>query len=362
MGIVYAAQDSELRRRVALKVLPRAAMADEERRRRFVREARTAAAVSHPHLASVYDVGETDDTVFIAMELVHGASLATRITEAPFPIAEVLRIGLGIARGLGAAHRAGVVHRDLKPANVMLDAEGAAKIVDFGLAKLVLPASGADPRAADLPTQEGKILGTPSYMAPEQARGERVGPSADVFSLGVVLYEMLAGRRPFTGATMMDVLVSVARDAPPPLSRRIPREIERVVFRCLAKDPAARPADGDVVAAALEAASRSAPRRRQLAFVVGLGGAATLLVLGMAAARHAPAEATPASEALPPASIAPPVLVSTELPADETPPPSTSVAPAVVSSVTRPVVPRPSTSITQRIAPRPSIDPLAHQK
>jgi len=369
MGIVYAAEDLELGRRVALKVLPRAAVADADRRRRFLREARTAASVSHPNLAALFDVGEADGTVFLAMELIRGASLRATIEAAPggMPVAEAMGIALQIARGLGKAHAAGVVHRDLKPENVMMEVDGTAKVVDFGLAKLAASESGSTD-GGDLSTQDGKILGTPSYMAPEQAKGSRVGPTADVFSLGVVLYEMLTGVRPFVGTTLVDVLVSIARDRPAPPSKRsprLPRELDRIVLRCLAKEPGARFADGDAVAEAL--AKSSAPTRGptlpkwSLALAGVLGAFAVTVLVWPTPTREVPRpELHGAVSALPSAVVAAKASVPPETTA-----PVSSASPAVgVLASASP--PSPSLRVPamqpSRAAPAVSLDPLARQK
>jgi serine/threonine-protein kinase len=264
MGIVYRAEDEKLRRTVALKVLPSAFTQDEERRRRFLREARSAAAITHPNIATVYDVGEADGRVFLAMELVEGETLRDRLARGAMPPAEALRVARAMARGLARAHGKGVVHRDLKPDNVMIDQDGEAKILDFGLAKLREAEAEAGSGKSALEraetasqiTGEGRVLGTPQYMSPEQAKGVAVDARTDVFSLGVVLYEMLAGVRPFRGETSFDVLVAVTRDPPPPLRDRAPDtppSLQAVVDRCLAKAPSERFASGKELAEALEA-------------------------------------------------------------------------------------------------------------
>ena len=245
MGAVYAADDPSLGRRVALKVLEGEVVATGERRARFFREARGAAAATHENIAAVYEVGEVDGRVFLAMELVEGPTLRDVLARHPggLPIAEVLRVGRALTRGLAKAHQAGVIHRDLKPENVILGEEERVKILDFGIAKLRgEPTGGGDEPFA---TQEGRILGTPHYMSPEQAAGRAIDERSDLFSLGVLLFEMATGRQPFDGETAMLVLVAVARDEPPlPSSLRadIPVELEGLIARCLSKDPALRPA------------------------------------------------------------------------------------------------------------------------
>ncbi len=265
MGVVYRARDMRLDRVVALKVL-RPWLADRAGWERLLREARSAAAVAHPGIAAVYEVGEAGGETFIAMEHVEGETLRARLSGGALPPGEVLRIGLDVAKALGRAHAAGVVHRDLNPENLMTTDDGV-KILDYGLAKLLgasadVPAPPADrdgPGAGAEPFRsvEGQIVGTPGYMSPEQTRGEAVDARSDVFSLGAVLYELVTGERPFGGSTPLVTLVSTQRDEPPPPSRRSPRiwpELERIIMRCLAKDPARRYASADALVTHLRGA------------------------------------------------------------------------------------------------------------
>jgi predicted Ser/Thr protein kinase len=247
MGVVYAAEDQTLRRPVALKVLPPHLLGDAERRRRFLREARAAAAAAHPNIAAVYDVVEAGDHVFIAMERVEGRTLREALADAEargLPPREVARIAHRIAGGLVRAHEAGVIHRDLKPENVMLGPGDQVKILDFGVAKLRAdrPSEPDETKPSTL-TEDGQLLGTPSYMAPEQAKGLPIDERADIFSLGVILYEMATGARPFTGKTSAEVLIAVDRDDPAPPSRRnpaVPLELSSIIERCLQKRADAR--------------------------------------------------------------------------------------------------------------------------
>jgi serine/threonine protein kinase len=258
MGIVYRATDEKLLRTVALKVLPEALAADEQRRRRLLQEARAAAAVTHPNIASVHEVGESAGRIFIAMEYVDGEALRSRLG-VPLDVASALQIALQIARGLAKAHRAQVVHRDLKPDNVMISEDGHVKLLDFGLAKLGeerLQAPAALAQQDTLPevTQHGHLVGTPAYMSPEQARGQSVDARTDVYALGVVLYEMLTGNRPFTGETTQDVLAAIVRDTPARVARcnpLVPPEVDQIVARCLEKVRDARYANGEELLEAL---------------------------------------------------------------------------------------------------------------
>jgi hypothetical protein len=257
MGIVYRATDEKLGRVVALKVLPQAFESDPVRRGRFLREARSAAAVTHQNVATVYEVGESAGRVYIAMELVEGRTLRAILGDGPMPVRRALDVASQIAAGVSKAHAAGIVHRDLKPDNVIVGAGDLLKVLDFGLAKR--------PQAkGELVTQSGDdmVLGTPAYMPPEQARGEEIGPPADVFSLGVILYEMLAARRPFAGKTTAQILAAVERDTPATpssINPQVPAVLDRIVTRCLAKKPADRYADAAALVEALSAVQVDAP-------------------------------------------------------------------------------------------------------
>jgi len=275
MGVVYKALDEKLGRHVALKVLQPEAMGNEERRLRFLREARTAAAVTHPNIAAIHEIDEAEGITFIAMELVEGQTLGATIRERPLPMRDALRIGIEIAEALARAHRAGVVHRDLKPDNVIISPDQHAKVLDFGLAKIVdgsaaaasTEGSPSQTISAEM-TREGRVLGTAAYMSPEQARGLSVDSRSDIFSFGIVLYEMFTGRTPFRGATVTDTLTAILRDTPPPPSRLnpdFPPEAERVITKCLEKDPKDRYQHADEIAVDLrklrrETDSMSVPR------------------------------------------------------------------------------------------------------
>ena len=199
MGVLYKARDSRLDRLVALKILRPDKVKDPERRRRFVQEARAASALNHPHIVTVYDIGEADGVHFIAMEYVEGTTLADRIGRRGLPLPDALKHAAQIADALAQAHAKGIVHRDLKPANVMVTADGSTKVLDFGLAKLVeTDVSEGETTEFNPLTEEGMIVGTAAYMSPEQAQGRRVDARSDIFSFGSVLYEMVTGRRAFS--------------------------------------------------------------------------------------------------------------------------------------------------------------------
>jgi len=294
MGEVYRARDDRLGREVAVKVLPSDVTADPERLKRFEREARATAALSHANILAVHDVGIWQGLPYLVEELLEGESLRDRLARGPLAVAEALSIGVGIARGLAVAHAKAIVHRDLKPDNVFLTRDGTVKILDFGLAKLVQPPAAPEGLAAattvDQSTGLGALLGTVSYMAPEQARGEPVDPRSDVFALGIVLHEMLTGERPFRGSTTTDTLAAILRDEPGALPARVPPALAAVVGRCLAKEPGQRYPGGSEIQAALEAVpsvearaplpAAPAPRsgRRWLALAGALVALAAILV------------------------------------------------------------------------------------
>ncbi len=246
MGEVYKARDTRLARTVAIKVLPADTAADVSARARFEREARAIAALSHPHICVVHDVGHQDGIDYLVMELLEGETLLDRLAKAkgPLPLDQVLSIGVAIADALDKAHRAGIVHRDLKPANVMLTKSGP-KLLDFGLAKLqgtASPVSLSNETAATTAgpgTARGTILGTIHYMAPEQVEGREADTRTDIWALGALLYEMATGQRPFTGESPASIIGAILKDTPPALSTRqplTPTSFERLVNKCLMKD------------------------------------------------------------------------------------------------------------------------------
>ena len=243
MGEVYLAQDTRLGRKIALKLLPPEFTIDAERVQRFEQEARAASALSHPNVCVIHEIGDTEDgRRFITMEYIEGITLRQRMAQKRLTLMEALDVAAQIAAGLAAAHAAGIVHRDIKPENVMLRDDGLVKVLDFGLAKLTRADHETDTEAlmrSMVKTGSGMIMGTVAYMSPEQARGLAVDSRTDIWSLGVLLYEMVAGRAPFAGATPSDMLVSILEREPPSISRdslEVPAELERIVRKALRKD------------------------------------------------------------------------------------------------------------------------------
>lgn len=305
MGVVYLAFDERLAREVAVKVIR---PTDEgNAKRRFVREARTAGRVHSDHVVPVYEADEIDGVAYLVMPLLRGRTLAARLQDEPPPVAEVIRVGRELATGLVAAHELGLVHRDIKPANVWLEEPGErVKILDFGLAK---PADTGD--ETDL-TDVGAAVGTPAYMAPEQAAGKEVDARADLFSLGCVLYRMCAGRPPFAGSSALAVLSALATAVPDPVERvnpTVPAPLADLIRRLLAKDPAHRPATARAVADELAALAlgETPPRpahprpRRRVQAAVGLVAAVLAAVIVAVTVRW--------KESPPPEVTAPPLPV-----------------------------------------------------
>jgi eukaryotic-like serine/threonine-protein kinase len=301
MGEVYRARDTRLRREVAIKVLPPELVADEERRRRFLQEARAASALNHPNIVTIHEIETVGGVDFIVMEYVAGQTLDAVIPKQGMPWSEALRVAIPIADALAAAHEKGIVHRDLKPANVALTGEGVVKVLDFGLAKLLWQdAEDTGETQSTLSaarTGAGAIAGTAAYMSPEQATGGKLDARTDIFSFGALLYEMVTGRRAFAGKTVSDTLQAVVRDQPPAPRERapaIPEPLERVILLCLRKEPDRRfqhmsdvkvqllevkeAAESRSVTAAQPAAGRR-PWLRRAAW-----GAAAILLLAVAAA------------------------------------------------------------------------------
>ena len=245
MGEVYRARDTRLDRDVAIKVLPQSVAGDAAALARFEREAKAVAALSHPNILAIHDVGTSDGITYAVMELLEGESLRQRLQEGPLPQRKALEIAREVALGLAAAHERGIVHRDLKPENLFVTSDGRVKILDFGLARQLSLPSADDthsPTAAQA-TEPGTVLGTVGYMAPEQLRGHPADARSDIFSFGAVLYEMCSGRRPFKGDTAIETMNAILKEDPPELSEighAVASSVERIVRHCLEKNPGER--------------------------------------------------------------------------------------------------------------------------
>ena len=321
MGEVWRARDTRLQRDVAIKVLPEAFAQDADRLQRFTREAHVLAALNHPNIAAIYSFEETDDLRFLVLELVSGETLKQRIVRAPVSANEAIRFALQIADALEAAHAKGVLHRDLKPANVNVTPEGKVKLLDFGLAKAFAlgaasPEISHTPTLAADPTHQGVVLGTASYMSPEQARGRALDGRSDLWSFGCVLYEMLAGKKVFDGESVSDILVAILDREPDwaALPAATPAPLRELMKRLLQKDPAGRPASIGDTRGFLEAAAGSRttaifPASGRSASAARRGGGRALLVAGsillvvgaallMLALRERAGSALPASKLL----------------------------------------------------------------
>ena len=242
MGEVYLAQDTKLDRKVALKILPEDLASDAERMRRFVLEAKAASALNHPNIITIHEIGEADGRHFIATEFIDGSTLRERLGRGPVPLDELLGIAAQTAEALTAAHAAGIVHRDIKPENIMLRRDGYVKVLDFGIAKLTEQTTGEidteGATAKQFHTGPGSIMGTTACMSPEQIRSQALDARTDIWSLGVVLFELIAHQKLFPGETPGDVIASILRNEPPPLAQArpdCPAELERIVTKALAK-------------------------------------------------------------------------------------------------------------------------------
>ena len=311
MGVVYKARDKHLDRFVAVKILPPETVANQERKRRFVQEAKAASALNHPNIVTVHDIAQSDGVDFIAMEYVEGQTLDQLIGRKGLKLNEALKYAVQMADAFSKAHAAGIVHRDIKPGNVMVTAEGRVKVLDFGLAKLteVAPVSQDGTTQTEHPrTESGLIVGTFSYMSPEQAEGKKVDTRSDIFSRGSMLYEMMTGRPAFRRDSPALTLAAILHMEPPPLPAEIPQELERVITRCLRKDPTRRQQTMADLKVALEelkeesdsgkvAAAQFPARPRKNRFLWAVLPAAALLVLaaalGYLAFRRAPEAARP---------------------------------------------------------------------
>ena len=326
MGTVYLAEDTRLGREVAIKTLRPDLAINVQAKERFLREARSAAKLEHDHIIPIYSVGEAaDGTPFLAMPLLKGEPLDALIkrTAGPLPVAMVVRLAREAASGLAAAHARGLIHRDIKPANIWLEAPtGRVKILDFGLAKVA--DAGSEAETETHLTASGAIVGTPAYMAPEQANGQAVDGRADLFSLGCVLYELLAGKRPFTGPNTLSILMSLANHTPPApdtLSPQCPAGLSRLVMQLLEKDPAKRPASAEAVIQTLSDFDNTSATIDQASRAASAPVSGTALAAGSASATSPPQR----GETLPVASAIP-LTATTVLPARKRPFPTPRVA------------------------------------
>jgi eukaryotic-like serine/threonine-protein kinase len=280
MGEVYRARDQRLGRDVAIKVLPAALSRDAERMRRFEQEARAAAALNHPNILAVFDIGTHDDSPYLVTELLEGETLRERMQARALSARKAVDYAQQIARGLVAAHEKGILHRDLKPENIFVTSSGQVKILDFGLAKLIIPegaGSASDSPTLATGTAAGVVLGTVGYMSPEQVRGLAVDARSDLFSLGTILYEMASGRRAFGGDTPADTMSAILKEEPPPLTdvqQNIPPGLARIVEHCLEKNPADRFQSARDVVFALEAFSGSSSSKVSVVAASGRSGSA----------------------------------------------------------------------------------------
>ena len=305
MGEVYRAEDTTLDREVALKVLPTELSSDPDRLARFEREAKTLAALDHPNIVTIHSVEEAEGVRFLTMQLVEGQPLSELIPKGGMPLERIFNIAIPLADALATAHEKDVIHRDLKPANIMVTDEGRVKVLDFGLAKL-RSGAGAAPMTTAMPTEplteEGRIVGTMPYMSPEQLEGSDLDERSDIFSLGIVLYEMASGERPFKGETSVSLISSIVKDSPQPvdtLRDGLPHHLGRVVGRCLEKNPERRYQTAKDVRNELEALAKEtesdvvarteqcdeiptpAPPKRFRQWPLAVGLAIALLALGL---------------------------------------------------------------------------------
>jgi serine/threonine protein kinase len=262
MGEVYRARDTRLGRFVAIKVLPAFLSHDPERLRRFEQEARAAAALNHPNILAVHQMGTYESAPYLVSELLEGSTLRDLLVRAPLPLRKVIDYGVQIARGLSAAHEKGITHRDLKPENLFVTKDGRVKILDFGLAKLTQQQIFSDQSAPTVSaeTEPGVVMGTVGYMSPEQVRGSAADHRADIFAFGAILYEMLTGKRAFQKPTTAETMSAILNEEPPSISQitpNLPPALQRVVHRCLEKNPEQRFQSASDLAFALEALSDS---------------------------------------------------------------------------------------------------------
>src|SRR5882724_1215272 len=264
MGEVYRAKDLRLKREVAIKVLPAAFSNDSERLRRFEQEAQAAGSMNHPNILAVYDLGTHDGTFYVVSELLEGETLRKRLVEGPIPARKAIDCAVQIARGLAAAHGKGIVHRDIKPENLFVTTDGQIKILDFGLAKITTakPAEVNGAATEAMGTEPGVVMGTAGYMSPEQVSGQVADSRSDIFSLGVVLYEMLSGKRAFHGESPVETMNAILKEDPPELPAKLPPGLDRIIRRAIEKKPEERFESVRDVAFALETISGTSEQQQ----------------------------------------------------------------------------------------------------
>lgn len=265
MGVVYKAVDTRLEREAAIKILSAQQAADPVTQQRFLREARSASSLNHPNIVTVYEVNSDRGITFLAMEYIHGVTLSRRMKSGRLGAAEILNYAVQFAEGLAKAHGQGLVHRDLKPGNLMITSDGIVKILDFGLARVTEAAAGGETIQAL--TVAGSVMGTPGYMSPEQSLGDVADARSDIFSFGVILYEMVTGAQPFPGDTVPRVLRSVVADPPRPMEALpdgLPVELKDVILRCLSKEKEQRYANAGELLRVLKGLHASAEMRPTL--------------------------------------------------------------------------------------------------
>ena len=261
MGEVFRARDPRIGRDVAIKILPEDFKDEPSRLQRFEKEARAAGGLDHPNILAVHDIGMYQDRPYLVSELLEGSGLDKRMESGSLTVRRSLQIAVEIAEGLAAAHSRGIIHRDLKPGNIFITTDGHAKILDFGIAKLTedhsLETGESESETKTLSTQAGAMVGTPAYMSPEQVEGAEIDHRSDIFSFGILLYEMLSKRRPFVGDSSPQIALAILRDDPPPLASldgRIPQPVDEIIMRCLEKNPDERFHSAHDLALALRAA------------------------------------------------------------------------------------------------------------